>query len=76
MSSYPWAAGYVDDGDRPKIVTSRFHLEDGHTLQRYVSTGGYEGLRAAIGRAPSAVHDEVKAANVLGRGGEIGRAHV
>ncbi len=33
MSNYPWAAGYIDDGDRPKIVTSRFHLEDGYTLE-------------------------------------------
>ena len=69
MSSYPWAAGYVDDGDRPKIVTSRFSYEDGYTLERYHATGGYEGLRAALAKAPSAVHDEVRGATVLGRGG-------
>ena len=69
MSTYPWAAGYIDDGDRPKVVTSRFHLEDGYTLERYHATGGYEGLRAALGRPPAAVHDEVRGATVLGRGG-------
>jgi NADH-quinone oxidoreductase subunit F len=69
MSTYPWAPGYIDDGDRPKIVTSRFHLDDGHTLERYLATGGYQGLRAALGRTPSEVHDEVKTATVLGRGG-------
>lgn len=69
MGSYPWAAGYIDDGDRPKIVTSRFHLEDGHTLQRYEATGGYQGLRAALQRTPAQVHDEVRGATVLGRGG-------
>ncbi|MFM8267137.1 MAG: NADH-quinone oxidoreductase subunit F [Ilumatobacteraceae bacterium] len=69
MSTYPWAPGYIDDGDRPKIVTSRFHLDDGHTLERYLATGGYEGLRAALSRPPGAVHDEVRSANVLGRGG-------
>ncbi len=61
MSSYPWAAGYIDDGDRPKIVTARFQYEDSYTLERYHATGGYDGLRAALGRAPGEVHEEVKA---------------
>ena len=69
MSTYPWAAGYIDDGDRPKVVTSRFSYEDGYTLERYHATGGYQGLRAALAKAPSAVHDEVRGATVLGRGG-------
>src|SRR5207342_2453092 len=69
MSSYPWAAGYIDDGDRPKIVTSRFHLDDSYTLERYHATGGYEGLRAALGRPAADVHDDVRGATVLGRGG-------
>ncbi|MFM8782325.1 MAG: NADH-quinone oxidoreductase subunit F, partial [Gemmatimonadota bacterium] len=69
MSAYAWAPGYLDDGDRPKIVTSRFAYEDGHTLSRYLATGGYDGLRAALSRTPAQVHDEVKTANVLGRGG-------
>ena len=69
MSSYPWAAGYIDDGDRPKVVTSRFEHEDSYTLERYHATGGYAGLRAALGRTPAEVHDEVRGATVLGRGG-------
>ena len=56
-------------GDRPKVVTSRFELEDSHTLQRYVATGGYEGLRRALARPATEVHDEVKSATILGRGG-------
>ena len=34
MATYPWAAGYVDDGDRPKIVTARFEHEDSYTITR------------------------------------------
>ena len=68
MSTYPWAAGYIDS-DRPKIVTSRFQYDDGFTIERYQATGGYQALRAALGRTPGEVHEEVKAANVLGRGG-------
>src|SRR5690606_19122773 len=42
---------------------------DGHTLERYLATGGYEGLKAALAKSPTAVHEEVKAASLLGRGG-------
>ena len=69
MSRYAWAPGYTDDGDRPRIVTSRFQYEDGYTLDRSLATGGYVGLRAALGRTPSEVHDVVRSATVLGRGG-------
>jgi NADH-quinone oxidoreductase subunit F len=55
--------------DAPKIITSRFDLDDGFTLERYEATGGYQGLRKALGMAPEAVHDEVKTASLLGRGG-------
>ncbi len=62
------AAGYVDN-EGPKIVSSRFVHEDGHTLARYLETGGYVGLRAALAKTPSQVHDEVRDAILLGRGG-------
>ena len=62
------APGFVD-GDRPKIVTSRFAYDDSHTLARYLATDGYAGLRAALGRPSSEVHEEVRSATVLGRGG-------
>ena len=51
------------------IVTSRRDLTDGHTLRGYLRTGGYEGLRRALAAAPAAVHAEVRAASLLGRGG-------
>jgi len=69
MSTYPWAAGFIDDGDRPQVVTSRFGYADSYTLDRYHATGGYDGLRRALGLTATAVHDEVKGATVLGRGG-------
>ena len=53
--SYPWAAGYYDDGDRPQIVTSRFKYEDSHTIDRYHATGGYEGLKKALSMPPEEV---------------------
>ena len=55
--------------DVAPIVSTRFGLADGHTLDRYLATGGYAGLKAALAKAPTAVSDEVKAASLLGRGG-------
>ncbi|MEY2552328.1 MAG: NADH-quinone oxidoreductase subunit [Ilumatobacteraceae bacterium] len=65
---YPHAVGFVA-GDRPRIVTSRFQHHDAHTLDRFLATDGYKGLRAALAKSPTQVHDEVKGATVLGRGG-------
>ena len=53
----------------PPIVTTRFGYDDSHTLERYVATGGYEGLRRALQRTPEDVAAEVKEANIQGRGG-------
>ncbi|HEX8580801.1 MAG TPA: NADH-quinone oxidoreductase subunit F, partial [Acidimicrobiales bacterium] len=55
--------------DAPRIVSSRWHLDDGHTLRRYLDTGGYEGLRAALRRSPQDVAADVMVASLLGRGG-------
>ena len=66
---YAWAAGYYDDGDRPQIVTSRFRYDDSYTLDRYLSTDGYEGLRKALESAPEDVHTDVRNSTLLGRGG-------
>ncbi|NLD75240.1 MAG: NADH-quinone oxidoreductase subunit F, partial [Acidimicrobiales bacterium] len=55
--------------DAPKIITSRFDDPEGHTLDRYVATGGYEGLKAALAKSPDSVVEEVKSASLLGRGG-------
>src|SRR4051812_22538910 len=55
--------------DAQPIITARFGYDDSHTLERYLATGGYQGLRAALRRPPAAVVDDVKAASLLGRGG-------
>jgi NADH-quinone oxidoreductase subunit F len=55
-------------GAKP-ILSTRWGLDDGHTLSRYLQTGGYEGLRAALRTPPAQVVDEVKTASLLGRGG-------
>ena len=68
MTTYSHAPGFIA-GDRPRIVTSRFEFADSYTLQRYLATDGYAGLRAALGRPANEIHDEVKNATVLGRGG-------
>ncbi len=55
-----------------RIVTSRWDVLDGHTLDGYRGSGsfeGYAGLRRALEMSPSAVLEEVRAATVLGRGG-------
>ncbi|NBR65743.1 MAG: NADH-quinone oxidoreductase subunit F [Actinobacteria bacterium] len=44
-------------------------MEDSHSLGRYVATGGYDGLRRALSRPAQEVHEEVRSATVLGRGG-------
>ncbi|NQV97764.1 MAG: NADH-quinone oxidoreductase subunit NuoF [Acidimicrobiaceae bacterium] len=65
---YAHAPGFVA-GDRPKIVTSRFEYLDSYTLERYLATDGYKGLRSALSRPATEIHEEVKSATVLGRGG-------
>jgi NADH-quinone oxidoreductase subunit F len=50
-------------------VTSRLEYDDSHTLERYLATGGYEGLRKALAMTPEAVSHEVDAVSLLGRGG-------
>ena len=51
------------------LYFSRFAREDSHTLDGYLATEGYQGLRAALARTPSSVHEEVRSATILGRGG-------
>jgi NADH-quinone oxidoreductase subunit F len=61
-----------EGGERelPRIVTSRWDLVDGFTLDRYVDTGGYSALRRALDElTPAQVAEEVKTASLLGRGG-------
>jgi NADH-quinone oxidoreductase subunit F len=56
----------------PRIVSSRFDVADGHTLEGYRRSGsypGYDGLRRALEMSPAAVATEVREATLLGRGG-------
>jgi len=55
--------------DVDKIITTRIGYEDSHTIERYLATGGYEGLKKALAMTPEAVAAEVDAASLLGRGG-------
>jgi NADH-quinone oxidoreductase subunit F len=55
--------------DAPRIVTARLAHDDSHTLERFLATGGYEGLRKALSMTPEAVAAQVDAASLLGRGG-------
>ncbi|MGH9184019.1 MAG: NADH-quinone oxidoreductase subunit NuoF [Acidimicrobiales bacterium] len=53
----------------PRIVTARLGLDDSHTIELYLATEGYDGLRRALRMEPQSVVDQVKASNVTGRGG-------
>ncbi|HMD45561.1 MAG TPA: NADH-quinone oxidoreductase subunit NuoF [Acidimicrobiales bacterium] len=55
--------------EAPRIVTSRLEHADSHSIERYLATGGYEGLRAALAMTPEAVAAQVDEASLLGRGG-------
>jgi len=59
----------VTRAEVPRIVTSRMAFDDSHTLERFLATGGYEGLRKALAMSPAEVAAEVDAASLLGRGG-------
>ena len=67
-SAPAFAAGYINN-DGPKLITELFQFEDSFTLERFLNTGGYNGLRKALEKKPSEVHDEVREAVLLGRGG-------
>ncbi|HEV8322481.1 MAG TPA: NADH-quinone oxidoreductase subunit NuoF [Myxococcota bacterium] len=51
------------------LLTRLVGVPDSHRIDTYVARGGYEGLRKALKMTPDAVIDEVKKANLRGRGG-------
>ncbi|MGC8627658.1 MAG: NADH-quinone oxidoreductase subunit F, partial [Acidimicrobiales bacterium] len=53
----------------PRVVTSRFGLAQSWSLRSYLASGGYQGLRKALGMKPEEVQQAVLAASLLGRGG-------
>src|SRR5688572_25194023 len=53
-----------------KVLTTRFDVPDGHTLDHYLKTGGYTALKKAITEmSPADVIEEVKKSALRGRGG-------
>jgi NADH-quinone oxidoreductase subunit F len=52
-----------------RILTRRWDEAQPVRIDDYVGSGGYEALRTALGMAPTAVIDEVKASGLRGRGG-------
>jgi NADH-quinone oxidoreductase subunit F len=51
------------------IVTTRMGYDDSFTLNRYLETNGYAGLRKALTMSREDVAEEVNKASLLGRGG-------
>lgn len=56
--------------DFPKVITGRWGLGGGPVwLDRYLETGGYEGLQKALAMPSTEVIDTMKASGLRGRGG-------
>lgn len=68
-----WPGGPYRHGGRPdtNFLLARVDKPDSHKIETYIADGGYETARAVVsgGKTPQQVIDEVKAANVRGRGG-------
>lgn len=52
-----------------EVLTARFENPNSHSLVEYQAAGGYEGLKKALSQTPAQVHQEIKDASLLGRGG-------
>jgi NADH-quinone oxidoreductase subunit F len=55
--------------ENPKILTKNYGVPNSWTLDVYKSQGGYKNLEKALGMTSAQIVDEVKAANLRGRGG-------
>ncbi len=54
----------------PSVLLGRMEHRDSHTVERYLATGGYEGLRRAVrDMTPDGVLAEVRASGLTGRSG-------
>lgn len=52
-----------------KILTARFGNPNSYTLQEYKASGGYEAIKKALSKPPAEIHNEIREASLLGRGG-------
>jgi NADH-quinone oxidoreductase subunit F len=52
-----------------QVLTARWDRQGADRIDGYLETGGYEGLRAALGMPPRDVIEAVKASGLRGRGG-------
>ena len=65
------------DGERPvgilggglRLLTANCGKGRATTLTEYLSSGGFEGLRRALGLTPTQVIEEIKTSGLMGRGG-------
>ena len=51
------------------VITARWRDPETVSIDGYMKTGGYQGLRKALEMEPPAVIEEVKASGLRGRGG-------
>ena len=52
-----------------RVITERWGVEGADTLEGYLKSGGYEGLKAALAKSPADVIETVKESGLRGRGG-------
>lgn len=68
-----WPGGPYHHGGRPdtNFLLARVDKPNSHKIETYIADGGYETAKAVVtgGKTPQQVVEEVKAANVRGRGG-------
>jgi len=55
--------------ENPKILTRNYGAAESWSIDTYERNGGYQSLRKALEMGPDKIRDEVKAANLRGRGG-------
>jgi NADH-quinone oxidoreductase subunit F len=58
----------IHPGETP-VLSKHFGEAEARTFAGWTSRGGYEGLRKALGLAPEAIIEEIKASGLRGRGG-------
>ena len=52
-----------------RVLSRRFGMPNGHTLETYLATDGYKAFEKALGMSQDEIINEVKASGLRGRGG-------